>query len=331
MTKPPPSRRSVSAITAASPRATSADCDAHVLARLDDQARLAVHACEAAPRRARSAAARSARRRARRAARPRAAWEGRRSVSSTAMTVGPVTRRALGPTMTRPVAPATSISSCFSRAPLPPVNGSASATTFQGPVSAHAIDSARSGSSRTTRERSGTSASRARASSWRRAPWAASCRSRVMPSRRHGAAPPPGQRHLAHEAVGRAVEQLLVLDEHALDLGLEGPRDAHGRLQRDGARVRRAQLQHHPAAVLSGLGDVRDHSVSLAPSPPLPAPLAKPRPRSANDLELVFHQAVDGAGREASLGAALARLDAGQDLDALVDGGDGIDGELAVA
>jgi hypothetical protein len=65
---------------------------------------------------------------------------------------------------------------------LPPANGSASATTFQGPDSAHAIDSARSGSSRTTRERSGTSASRAKASSWRRAPWAASRRSCVMPS-----------------------------------------------------------------------------------------------------------------------------------------------------
>ncbi len=47
---------------------------------------------------------------------------------------------------------------------MPPVNGSPSATTFHGPVSAQAIDSARRGSSRTTRQRSGTSALRASAS-----------------------------------------------------------------------------------------------------------------------------------------------------------------------
>ena len=52
---------------------------------------------------------------------------------------GPVTRRALGPTTTSPVVPETSTSSCFSMPPLPPVKGSASATTFQGPVSAQAI------------------------------------------------------------------------------------------------------------------------------------------------------------------------------------------------
>ena len=54
-------------------------------------------------------------------------------------------------------------------------------------------------------------------------------------------------------------------------------------------------------------------------------------PRSAKDLQLVLDQAVDRCRREAPVGAALARLDAGQDLDALVDVADRIDGELAVA
>ena len=53
------SRRSASAITAASPRATAADWMRTSVARLHHQARLAVHG-PAAPRRARSAAARSA-------------------------------------------------------------------------------------------------------------------------------------------------------------------------------------------------------------------------------------------------------------------------------
>jgi len=41
-----------------------------------------------------------------------------------------------------------------------------------------------------------------------------------------GGAPPD----LTHEIVGSAIEELLVLDEYALDLGLEGASDAHGRL-----------------------------------------------------------------------------------------------------
>ena len=46
--------------------------------------------------------------------------------------------------------------------------------------------------------------------------------------------------------------------------------------------------------------------------------------------QLVFHQPVDGAGREAPARYPLAGLHAGQDLDALVDGADAIDGELPV-
>ena len=156
---------------------------------------------------------------------------GSASVSSTATTTGPVTRCAFGPTMTSAGRAGdlrrAAASACT---PLPPVNGSASATTFHGPVSAQAIDSARSGSSRTTRQRSGTSALRASASTCRRAPCAARCRSRIMPSRDSGAALRARQRDLAREAVGGAVEQLLVLDEQALELGPEGARDAHRRL-----------------------------------------------------------------------------------------------------
>ena len=132
---------------------------------------------------------------------------GRRSASSTATTAGPVTRRAFGPTMTSPVAPEISTSSCFSKPQLLPANGSASATTFHGPVSAQAIDSARSGSSRTTRERSGTSACRANGLELpprALAPPAASRASCRRSTSVRGSA--PGQRHLAHEAVGRAVE-----------------------------------------------------------------------------------------------------------------------------
>ena len=96
--------------------------------------------------------------------------------------MGPRTGRDLGPTRMSPVVPGISISSCLRGLALPAVNGSASATTFQGPDSAQAIASALSGSSRTTRERSGTSARRASASSCRRAACAACRRSRVMPA-----------------------------------------------------------------------------------------------------------------------------------------------------
>ena len=214
----------------------------------------------------------------------------------------PVTRCALGPTVMRPVEPETSASSCFSMAPLPPVNGSPSATTFQGPVSAQAIDSARNGSSRTTRQRSGTS--RLARQRLDLAPRALGRQVQVAHHgvERHGPALLPRERDLAHEAVGCAVEQLLVLDEQALEVGAERARNAHRRLHGDGARVARPQVQHDPAAVLAGLGDVGDHDALLRrldlASPPA---LAKPRPRSANDLQLVLHQPVDGAGREAAV------------------------------
>src|SRR5262245_18468414 len=95
-----------------------------------------------------------------------------------------------------------------------------------------------------------------------------------------------GERYLAHKIVGRAVEQLFILDEDAFDLGLEGARDAHGRLQREDAWVRRPQLQDHPPAVFSGLCDVSDHSASRGLSPALPVPLANPRALSAKLLSL---------------------------------------------
>src|SRR5207342_2554073 len=96
----------------------------------------------------------------------------------------------------------------------------------------------------------------------------------------------PRQRHLAHETIGSAVEELRILDEQALDLGLEGAGDADCSLERDGARLRRAQLQHHPAPVLTRLCDVGDHSACPLLSPAPADPLAKPRARSAKAFTL---------------------------------------------
>ena len=141
---------------------------------------------------------------------------------------------------------------------------------------------------------------------------------------------PARERDLAHEAVGGAVEQLLVLHEQALQVRPERPRDAHGGLQRDGARMSRADLDDDPAAVFSGLGDVCDHGVSAGPSAESRGVLAKFAAALRERFQLVFDHAVDGAGGEAPVGAALAGLDAREDFYPFVDGTDGVDGELAV-
>src|SRR5262249_9014567 len=102
----------------------------------------------------------------------------------------------------------------------------------------------------------------------------------------NGARPTTAERHLAHEAKGGAIEQLLVFDEEAFDLRLEGLRDSDRGTQGDGTWRPGAELQDDPAAVLAARGHMRDHCVAF-PSSAAPVPaLEKLRPRSAKDRSL---------------------------------------------
>ena len=56
--------------------------------------------------------------------------------------------------------------------------------------------------------------------------------------RRERLAAAPAQRRLADEGIGRAIEQLVILDEDAFEFRLEGLRDFHGGQQRQGVRLR---------------------------------------------------------------------------------------------
>jgi len=196
--------------------------------------------------------------------------------------------------MTRPVAPETSSRSCLSIAQLPPANGSARATTFQAPFR-RTRSTARAGARRAPRASAAArrpDAPRPRAGGVRLGREAQVLRHSGC---RHGAAVAPGQRHLAHEAVGGAVEELLVLDDTLSILPMERPGDAH---RASSAMVlgcaepscRTTRPWFSPDWAIMG-----DHYASPALAAELQSPWQS-RAHAPRRPQLVFHQAVDGPG-----------------------------------